>query len=91
MQYAQGLCSLQSAFGEKALSKVCREFPRLSHDYGHYMELGLELSCPEAARLMLTAPWGDAQLWKLPEVLSLIMIRTPWLCSFPPGKTPLRF
>jgi lysine-N-methylase len=36
---------------------VCREFPRLRHDYGSFAELGLELSCPEAARLILT---GDS-------------------------------
>ncbi len=51
-----GLCRIQAELGESALSHVCREFPRLRHDYGDFLELGLEMSCPEAARLILTEP-----------------------------------
>ena len=51
-----GLCRIQAQLGEQALCRVCRDFPRISHDYGDFIELGLELSCPEAARLILTAP-----------------------------------
>ena len=51
-----GLCQIQAELGEAGLCKVCREFPRLCHDYGSFQELGLELSCPEAARLILTSP-----------------------------------
>lgn len=50
-----GLCRLQAALGEATLCSTCRDFPRLRHDYGDFVELGLELSCPEAARLILTA------------------------------------
>ena len=50
-----GLCRIQAELGEDALCRTCREFPRLTHDYGDFRELGLELSCPEAARLILTA------------------------------------
>ena len=39
-----------------ALCKTCREFPRLTHDYGDFIEYGLELSCPEAARIILSSP-----------------------------------
>ena len=49
-----GLCRIQAELGHDALCKTCREFPRLRHDYGRFVELGLELSCPEAARLILT-------------------------------------
>lgn len=49
-----GLCRIQVELGEDALCQTCREFPRLRHDYGDFVELGLELSCPEAARLILT-------------------------------------
>ncbi len=55
-----GLCRIQAEQGEAALCKTCREFPRLTHDYGDFIERGLELSCPEAARMILsapTAPW----------------------------------
>lgn len=51
-----GLCRIQAELGEEALCQVCRDFPRLRHDYGDFLELTLELSCPEAARLILTAP-----------------------------------
>ena len=51
-----GLCRIQSELGHDALCKTCRDFPRLTHDYGVFTELGLELSCPEAARLILTTP-----------------------------------
>ncbi len=51
-----GLCRIQAELGHDALCKTCRDFPRLTHDYGDFVELGLELSCPEAARLLLTEP-----------------------------------
>ena len=51
-----GLCRIQAELGHDALCKTCRDFPRLCHDYGTFQEFGLELSCPEAARLILTAP-----------------------------------
>jgi len=50
-----GLCRIQAELGEEALCKTCREFPRLTHDYGDFVELGLELSCPEAAKYILSA------------------------------------
>ena len=53
-----GLCKIQAQLGHDALCQVCQTFPRLRHDYGDFVELGLELSCPEAARLILT---GDGQ------------------------------
>ena len=49
-----GLCRIQAELDHDALCHVCRTFPRLRHDYGDFVELGLELSCPEAARLILT-------------------------------------
>ena len=51
-----GLCEIQAQLGHEALGKTCREFPRLTHDYGDFIEYGLELSCPEAARIILTTP-----------------------------------
>ena len=51
-----GLCRIQAELGEEALCKTCREFPRLTHDYGDFIERGLELSCPEAARIILSSP-----------------------------------
>ena len=54
MWRADGLCRIQAELGEEALCKTCREFPRLTHDYGDFVELGLELSCPEAAKFILS-------------------------------------
>ena len=51
-----GLCRIQAELGEAALCKTCRDFPRLTHDYGDFVEYGLELSCPEAARIILNTP-----------------------------------
>ncbi len=51
-----GLCRIQAELGADALCKTCREFPRLTHDYGDFAERGLELSCPEAARIILATP-----------------------------------
>ena len=48
-----GLCCIHAQLGEGALCDTCRDFPRLRHDFGDFVELGLELSCPEAARLIL--------------------------------------
>lgn len=51
-----GLCRIQAELGEAALCKTCRDFPRLTHDYGDFTEYGLELSCPEAARIIFGNP-----------------------------------
>lgn len=51
-----GLCRIQAQLGHDALCQTCRDFPRLRHDYGDFAELGLELSCPEAARLIFSSP-----------------------------------
>ena len=51
-----GLCRIQAELGHDDLCDTCRNFPRLTHDYGDFVELGLELSCPEAARILLSNP-----------------------------------
>ena len=58
-----GLCRIHAELGEAALCQTCRDYPRLRHDYGDFAEYGLELSCPEAARLILTQPytWAVSQ------------------------------
>ena len=66
MWRSDGLCRIQAELGHDALCKTCREFPRLSHDYGDFMELGLELSCPEAARMILTSPPRPLTITQVP-------------------------
>ena len=50
-----GLCQIHAQLGHEALCETCRDFPRLRHEFGDFAELGLELSCPEAARIMLSS------------------------------------
>lgn len=66
MWRSDGLCRIQAELGEEALCRTCREFPRLTHDYGDFVELGLELSCPEAARFILNAPPTAPVAWEVP-------------------------
>lgn len=63
-----GLCRIHRELGEEGLCRVCREFPRIAHDYGNFVEMQLELSCPRAAELIFqwdgamvteTVPGGD--------------------------------
>ena len=61
-----GLCRIQAELGEEALCRTCREFPRLRHDYGDFLELTLELSCPEAARFILAAPYAQPLVREVP-------------------------
>lgn len=56
-----GLCELQAQKGHDALCQVCREYPRLYLDYGDYAEWGLELSCPEAARLIFSEFYAERE------------------------------
>ena len=62
-----GLCRIQAELGEAALCKTCREFPRLTHDYGDFLELQLELSCPEAAKYILTQHRPQVVSTKTPD------------------------
>lgn len=64
MWRADGLCRIQAEQGHDALCQTCRDFPRLKHDYGDFVELGLELSCPEAARMIFSEPaeWEEEEV-----------------------------
>ena len=59
-----GLCRIQAALDHDALCQTCRDFPRLTHDYGAFLERGLALSCPEAAKMILSAPhsWRSCEI-----------------------------
>lgn len=49
-----GLCQIQAQLGHDALCHTCQTFPRLTHEYEGFTEMDLELSCPEAARLIFS-------------------------------------
>lgn len=50
-----GLCPIQAELGEEHLCRTCAVYPRFTTEIGARRELGISLSCPEAARLILTA------------------------------------
>lgn len=50
----EGFCDIYKELGRKGMCKSCREYPRHREDYGPLQEVMLSLSCPEAARLILT-------------------------------------
>lgn len=49
-----GLCDLCREYGEAAMTRTCRRYPRHVEDFGDIHEVGLLCSCPEAARLILS-------------------------------------
>lgn len=51
-----GLCEMYSELGHDALCLTCRKFPRHTISFGARSEIGLSLSCPEAARLIFERP-----------------------------------
>lgn len=84
-----GLCRIQAELGEDALCETCRLFPRLRHDYGSFVEQGLELSCPEAARLILdgnaetitqTVPGGEEPDYDL-QTMSILRDSRKQACA----------
>ena len=46
-------CSIQNSLGEGCLSNVCTSFPRIINKIDEQYELSLDVSCPEAARIIL--------------------------------------
>src|SRR5580704_4363576 len=54
MHNADNLCQIQLEQGEGYLSRVCSTFPRKTNTIDNLEETTLTLSCPEAARIVLT-------------------------------------
>ncbi len=52
------LCKIQLRFGEGYLSNVCATYPRYTNRVNNVYEHSATVSCPEAARLILTNPNG---------------------------------
>lgn len=58
----KNLCEMYQQLGKNSLCKTCREFPRHVEDYGALREISLSLSCPEAARLILSGEGNDLRM-----------------------------
>ena len=52
----QGLCSIQKTLGEERLSIMCSMYPRVINVVDDVLQRSLDLSCPEAARMVLLSP-----------------------------------
>ena len=50
----ENLCDLYKALGPDSLCDTCRLYPRHTEEYEGLRELSLSLSCPEAARIILS-------------------------------------
>ena len=49
----ENLCDIYKEMGEQALCYTCRQYPRYMEEFFDLREMGISLSCPEAARLIL--------------------------------------
>lgn len=49
------LCEMVLKMGDKALCSLCDNYPRVGVEFGELRELCLSMSCPEAARLILSS------------------------------------
>lgn len=47
------LCDIYNNLGQEALCHTCKQYPRFSEEFGSLREIGISLSCPEAARIIL--------------------------------------
>ncbi|WP_080832496.1 flagellin lysine-N-methylase [Cohnella massiliensis] len=54
----EGMCSIQAALGEDYLSQTCATYPRVVNVVNELQEVSTQLSCPEAARVVLLNPRG---------------------------------
>lgn len=50
----ENLCDLYKALGPDALCDTCKSYPRHTEEYEGLRELSLSLSCPEAAKIILS-------------------------------------
>jgi len=47
------LCDIYSELGPDSICYTCRQYPRYLEEFDELREIGISLSCPEAARIML--------------------------------------
>ncbi len=99
MWQADGLCRIQAELDHDALCQTCREFPRIHHDFGDFMEWGLELSCPQVARMLFSgadtawveteAPGGDAAEYDPQDMALLLRTRERMLAILSDHTRPV--
>lgn len=50
----QNLCDMYTALGEEAFCETCRRYPRHIEEFENIREFTLSVSCPEAAKILLS-------------------------------------
>ena len=50
----QNLCDMYTALGEESFCETCRRYPRHIEEFENVREFTLSVSCPEAARILLS-------------------------------------
>ena len=54
--FTEGLCAIQKKLGEEYLPIMCSAYPRVMNIVDDVLQRSLDLSCPEAARIVLLDP-----------------------------------
>ena len=47
------MCDIYKELGGESLCYTCKQYPRYTEEFGNVREIGISLSCPEAARIIL--------------------------------------
>ena len=79
---SEGLCSIQNKYGEGSLANVCAIYPRIMNQVGDVLERNLDLSCPEAARVVLLDS-GPMDLLDAADQIGSFRMGTPRVPGIP--------
>jgi lysine-N-methylase len=81
-----GWCAIQQTLGESYIPDLCSKYPRVLNVVGEALESSLHLSCPEAARLVLTDPQAMVFRERLEEPPQHRSGSLNWMVSDPEGR-----
>jgi len=79
---SEGLCSVHKKLGEDYLSNICATYPRIINRVGDVLERNLDLSCPEAARIVLSDP-SPMELLDIAGQIASFRMGTPRVLGTP--------
>lgn len=74
-----GLCDIHIESGEEFTSEICRVHPRFIEEYDGFTEISLSLSCPAAAKLIVSSDYSVFSEYPVPvtqtddEVLTVLI------------------
>lgn len=79
---SDGLCSIHARLGPDHLGTICREYPRVSRETKTKRVNTASLSCPEIARLVISADTSRTPLFTTPSATQADELHTPDETSF---------